>query len=283
MKTVKIAGVPEHFNLPWLMAIEEGAFENRGINLVWKDVPEGTGKMSELLATEQTDLAIVLTEGIVKSIIEGNTVKIVQEYIGTPLQWGIHVAADSKFQNVEDLQNATVAISRYGSGSHLMSFVNAKSNGWDTSSLNFQVVNTLDGAIEALKLGKADYFMWEHFTTKPIVDSGIFRRIADCPTPWPCFVVAATESFLKNHKGTLRHILEVINTYSTEFKHIPRIDQTIANKYEQRIEDVREWLSMTQWSQSQLSTETIDMVQDYLFKLKLIDNKSDINKLITSL
>ena len=283
MKTVKIAGVPEHFNLPWLMAIEEGAFENRGINLVWKDVPEGTGKMSELLATEQTDLAIVLTEGIVKSIIEGNTVKIVQEYIGTPLQWGIHVATDSKFQNVEELQNATLAISRYGSGSHLMSFVNAKSNGWDTSSLNFQVVNTLDGAIEALKLGKADYFMWEHFTTKPIVDSGIFRRIADCPTPWPCFVVAATESFLKNHKGTLRHILEVINTYSTEFKHIPHIDQTIANKYEQRIEDVREWLSMTQWSQSQLSTETIDMVQDYLFKLKLIDNKSDIDKLITSL
>jgi ABC-type nitrate/sulfonate/bicarbonate transport system substrate-binding protein len=283
LKTVKISGVPEHFNLPWLMAIEEGAFENRGINLVWKDVPEGTGKMSELLATEQTDLAIVLTEGIVKSIIEGNTVKIVQEYIGTPLQWGIHVAADSKFQNVEDLQNAIVAISRYGSGSHLMSFVNAKSNGWDTSSLNFQVVNTLDGAIEALKFGKADYFMWEHFTTKPIVDSGIFRRIGDCPTPWPCFVVAATQSFLKNHKGTLRHILEVINTYSTEFKHIPRIDQAIANKYGQRIEDVREWLSMTQWSQSQLSTETIDIVQDYLFKLKLIDNKSDIDKLITSL
>jgi len=203
LKTVKIAGVPEHFNLPWLMAIEEGAFENRGINLVWKDVPEGTGKMSELLATEQTDLAIVLTEGIVKSIIEGNTVKIVQEYIGTPLQWGIHVAADSKFQNVEDLQNAIVAISRYGSGSHLMSFVNAKSNGWDTSSLNFQVVNTLDGAIEALKFGKADYFMWEHFMTKPLVDKGIFRRLGDCPTPWPSFVIAANEGFLDHNRGAL--------------------------------------------------------------------------------
>ena len=66
MKTVKIAGVPEHFNLPWLMAIEEGSFETRGINLVWKDVPEGTGKMSELLATEQTDLAIVLISDLVK-------------------------------------------------------------------------------------------------------------------------------------------------------------------------------------------------------------------------
>lgn len=283
MKTVKIIGVPEHFNYAWLMAIEEGAFETRGINLIWTDVPEGTGKMCDMLEEGHADLAIILTEGIVKSITEGNPVKIVQEYIATPLQWGIHVAADSEFQNMADLQNATVAISRFGSGSHLMSFVNAQSNGWDTSSLNFHIVNTLDGAIDALKLGTADYFMWEHFTTKPIVDSGIFRRIADCPTPWPCFVIAATESFLNKNTEILQHILEVINLYTAEFKHIPSIDRTISNKYEQRIEDVREWLGLTEWSQSQISLETINIVQDYLFKLKLIKNKLDIDELITSL
>ncbi|NNM17841.1 MAG: ABC transporter substrate-binding protein, partial [Croceitalea sp.] len=42
MKKVKIIGVPEHFNLPWHLAIEEGAFEARGIDLVWTDIPEGT-------------------------------------------------------------------------------------------------------------------------------------------------------------------------------------------------------------------------------------------------
>lgn len=283
MKTVKIIGVPEHFNYAWLMAIEEGSFETRGINLIWTDVPEGTGKMCAMLEEGRADLAIILTEGIVKSITEGNPVKIVQEYIATPLQWGIHVAADSEFQNMADLQNATVAISRFGSGSHLMSFVNAQSNGWDTSSLNFHIVNTLDGAIDALKLGTADYFMWEHFTTKPIVDSGIFRRIADCPTPWPCFVIAATESFLNKNREILQHILEVINLYTTEFKHIPSIDRTISNKYEQRIEDVRAWLGLTEWSQSQISLETINIVQDYLFKLKLIKNKLNIDELITSL
>lgn len=283
MKTVKIIGVPEHFNYAWLMAIDENVFETRGINLEWTDVPEGTGKMCAMLEEGQADLAIILTEGIVKSITEGNPVKIVQEYIATPLQWGIHVAADSEFQNMADLQNATVAISRFGSGSHLMSYVNAQSNGWDVSSLNFHVVNTLDGAIEALKSQTADYFMWEHFTTKPIVDSGIFRRIADCPTPWPCFVIAATESFLNEDREILQHILEVINLYTAEFKHIPSIDRTISNKYEQRIEDVREWLGMTEWSQSQISIGTIIVVQDYLFKLKLIRNKLDIDKLITNL
>jgi len=283
LKTVKIIGVPEHFNYAWLMAIDENVFETRGINLEWTDVPEGTGKMCAMLEEGQADLAIILTEGIVKSITEGNPVKIVQEYIATPLQWGIHVAADSEFQNMADLQNATVAISRFGSGSHLMSYVNAQSNGWDVSSLNFHVVNTLDGAIEALKSQTADYFMWEHFTTKPIVDSGIFRRIADCPTPWPCFVIAATESFLNEDREILQHILEVINLYTAEFKHIPSIDRTISNKYEQRIEDVREWLGMTEWSQSQISIGTIIVVQDYLFKLKLIRNKLDIDKLITNL
>lgn len=283
MKTVKIVGVPEHFNFPWLMAIEEGAFKTRGIDLVWTDIPEGTGKMNALLENGQAELAIILTEGVVKSITEGNPVKIVQEYIATPLKWGIHVAADSKYQTVTDLENTTVAISRFGSGSHLMSFVNAQNQGWETSSLNFEIIHTLDGAIEALKSGTADYFMWEHFTTKPIVDAGTFRRLEDCPTPWPCFVIAATASFLVEHKEILRHILEVINLYTSEFKLIPSIDRTLSNKYGQRLEDVREWLRMTEWSQSQLSTETIENVQDYLFKLELISHKLEVDKLITSL
>ncbi len=283
MKTVKIVGVPEHFNFPWLMAIEEGAFKTRGIDLVWTDIPEGTGKMNELLENGQAELAIILTEGVVKSITEGNPVKIVQEYIATPLQWGIHVAADSKYQTVTDLENTTAAISRSGSGSHLMSFVNAQNQGWETSSLNFEIIHTLDGAIEALKSGTADYFMWEHFTTKPIVDAGTFRRLEDCPTPWPCFVIAATEAFLAESKEIIRHILEVINLYTSEFKLIPSIDRTLSNKYEQRLEDVREWLRMTEWSQSQLSAETIENVQDYLYKLQLISHKLEVDKLITSL
>jgi len=40
---------------------------------------------------------------------------------------------------------------------------------------------------------------------------------------------------------------------------------------------------MTQWSQSQLSAETIENVQDYLFKLGLISHKLEVDKLITSL
>ena len=213
MKTVKIIGVPEHFNLPWHLAIEEGAFEERGIQLEWTDIPEGTGKMSQMLKDGETDLAIILTEGIIKSITEGNPVKIIQEYIASPLLWGIHVDAKSSFQSLNALENTTAAISRFGSGSHLMAYVQAKQMGWDTYNLKFNIINNLEGAINGLASGDADYFMWERFTTKPLVDKGTFRHLGNCPTPWPCFVLVGTNTFLEENSGILDHILENLNKY----------------------------------------------------------------------
>ncbi len=272
MKTVKIIGVPEHFNLPWHLAIEEGAFEQRGIDLQWTDVPEGTGKMCQLLADEQTDLAIILTEGIIKSITEGNRSKIVQEYIATPLLWGIHVGAQSAHQTIADLKDTKAAISRYGSGSHLMAYVHAQNNLWDLDALQFEVINNLDGAVDGLTHGKADYFMWEHFTTKPLVDDGTFRRLGDCPTPWPCFMIVGTEKFLSGNPRALDHILEIINMYTRDFKHIPSIDRTLANRYQQKLEDIQEWMTLTQWSQEQLTATALTKVQDTLMRLALIDD-----------
>ncbi len=271
MKNVTIIGVPEHFNFPLQLAIEEGAFEARGINLKWKDIPEGTGKMAQLLQDNKTDLAIILTEGITKSISEGNPSKIVQEYIATPLLWGIHVAAKSNYQALADLKHKTAAISRYGSGSHLMAYVNAQDQGWDTKELKFEVVDNLDGAVASLTDGRADYFMWERFTTKPLVDQGVFRKITDCPTPWPCFVIAATDKFITENPGTLAHILETINIYTSDFKQIPSIDRTLANRYKQQLEDIKHWLSLTQWGHRNISKQNLELVQNTLKNLKLIE------------
>ncbi len=275
MQTVKIIGVPEHFNLPWHLAIEDGAFEERGIDLQWEDIPEGTGKMAQLLADEQTDLAIILTEGLIKSITEGNNSKIVQVYVESPLLWGIHVAHNSPYKNLVELEHTKAAISRYGSGSHLMAYVNAEQQGWDTNKLQFEIINNIDGAVKGLQEDQAQYFMWEHFTTKPLVDNGTFRRLGDCPTPWPCFVIAATNTFVTENATVLRHILEVINTYTLEFKSIPSIDRTLANRYEQKLEDIKIWLGKTKWSQQQLSVETLQKIQTTLHQLEIIEELKD--------
>lgn len=38
MVQIRIGGVPEHFNLPWHLAIEDGAFKEAGIDLQWQDI-----------------------------------------------------------------------------------------------------------------------------------------------------------------------------------------------------------------------------------------------------
>jgi ABC-type nitrate/sulfonate/bicarbonate transport system substrate-binding protein len=271
MKTIKIAGVPEHFNLPWQMCIENGEFEEVGINLQWTDVPEGTGKMCQMLRNNETDIAVILTEGIIKDIIAGNDSKIIQVFVKSPLIWGIHVAANSNFQSIENLKDKKAAISRFGSGSHLMSYVNAQNNNWNTAHLEFEIVNTIDGAVQALTTEKADYFMWERFMTKPLVDNGTFRRIADCPTPWPCFVIAVRKEVLENHAHIITQILEIINATTQEFKMIPSIDRTLASKYNQKLEDIQEWLSLTNWSQKQLDKKTFEKIQDQLYTLNIIE------------
>ena len=280
MTTLKIAGVPEHFNLPWHLCLENQEFHNENINLEWTDVPEGTGKLCQMLRDGTTDIAVILTEGIVKDILAGNPSKIVQVYVDSPLIWGIHVAAKSKYKTLSDLKETIVAISRLGSGSQLMAYVNAKNQGWKTDSLQFEIINTIDGAVTALTSETADYFMWEHFMTKPLVDQGIFRRIADCPTPWPCFVIAIRDEILNNNPEALKKVLQIINRTTSEFKEIPSIDKTLASKFHQKIEDIQEWLSVTEWSQKPLPEKVLNQVQNQLFDLALIEKKGTFAEIV---
>jgi len=162
-----------------------------------------------------------------------------------------------------------------------MAYINAKNNGWDLEKdLNFEVIKNLNGAIEGLTNGDADYFMWEKFTTKPLVDDGTFRRIDNCPSPWPCFVIAVREEFIKNDEDDLKTILKIINETTSDFKSIPSIDKTIANRYEQKLEDVQEWLSLTEWSQEVIDKATIKRVQEQLFELNIIPRKAKYSELI---
>ncbi len=271
MKNFKIGGVPEHFNLPWYLLLKNKTCQKQGINLRWKDYYGGTGQMNNALRNKEIDMAVILTEGIVRDIIEGNESKIVQVFVESPLIWGIHVAAHSDYRSISHLKGTKAAISRYGSGSHLMAYINAQNQGWDTKKdLRFEEISDLEGALKALPKGEADYFMWEKFTTKPYVDQGIFRRVGNCPTPWPCFVIAVRNDVLENDPGTVKAILQAINAETEKFKEIPGIDSVIATRYDQKLDDVQEWLSLTEWSRKQLKESALMEVQQQLLNLQLV-------------
>jgi len=283
MKNFKIGGVPEHFNFPWYITLKNKEYTEQGINLRWQDFFGGTGQMCKALREKEIDMAVILTEGIIRDIIKGNECKIVQVFVKSPLIWGIHVAENSSYTTIKELKGTDAAISRYGSGSHLMAYINAENLDWDIEKdLNFEVIKNLDGALENLPKGNGDYFMWEKFTTKPYVDKGIFRLVDECPTPWPCFVIAVRNDVLENEEECIKTILEIINATTSEFKEIPSIDQLLSNRYEQKLEDIQHWLSLTEWSQEQLSSQELNSVQEQLLKLDLIENKIKKDSLLHS-
>ena len=274
MTNLKVGGVPEHFNYPWYVTLKNKEYSNHNINLRWQDFPGGTGEMCAALRSGEVDIAIVLTEGIIKDIAEGNPSKIVQTFVKTPLIWGIHVGEKSSFKKINDLEHAVIAISRFGSGSHLMAIVNAYNQGWDITGLKFKVVGDLQGGINALTSGEADYFMWEHFTTKPLVDQGVFRRIDDCPTPWPCFVVAVRNEVLENNFEDVKKVLDIINFETKYFKKRFAIDQTLANRYEQQLEDIQQWLKITEWNYGKPITKNlITRIQNKMVQFNVMKEK----------
>src|SRR6185295_8262961 len=250
MIELKIGGVPEHFNLPWHLAAEAGAPVRLGIELTWRDYPDGSGAMAAALRAGELDAALLLTEGAVAGVANGGGFRIASLYTESSLIWGIHVPAGSRLMRVEDIRGARYAISRMGSGSHLMAFVHAREQGWPVDGLELVTVRNLAGAIDAFETGTADVFFWEKFMTKPLVDSGRFRRIGEFLAPWPAFVLCVADAVGAPERAALARLLAAVLDEAKALAARPDAAQTIGARYSLEPADVSEWLRATRWARS---------------------------------
>jgi ABC-type nitrate/sulfonate/bicarbonate transport system substrate-binding protein len=250
IELLRVGGVPEHFNYPWRLAIEEGAFDDLGIEVDYREVPEGTGEMTRALRDGELDLALVLTEGALADVLQHDRNRLVKVTVRSPLTWGLHVAADSPWQTMEDLENRPVAISRHGSGSHLIAIVDAAARGWDTGRMNFVVVENLSGARKALAAGEADLFLWEKHMTQPLVDAGEFRRLGERAVPWPAFVASARRELLPAGDALVRTVLERVAATARRFRDTPDAAHDLAHAYGLQPEQARAWLETVAWEDS---------------------------------
>lgn len=247
---IRIGGVPEHFNLPWHMGIESGAFNDAGLEVQYNDYPGGTGALTRALAEGELDIAIVLTEGVTAAILKGNDSKIIKTYVESPLIWGIHTGVNNSITSTDQMAGKRYAISRFGSGSNLMAIVDAAQRGLSIEKEQFVKVGNLEGARKALAKDEADLFLWEKFMTKPLVDKGEFRRIGETLTPWPCFMAATPSHFLSSHAGDLRTVLDIAQQQAKLLMDDPESPVRIAERYGLQVEDAQAWFSETRWSQN---------------------------------
>jgi len=269
----KIAGVPEHFNFPWHFAIEQGYFAKAGLDLQWQDNKSGTGAIVKLLNSGEIDLAVLLTEGIIADIAKGGKSKIIQVFVKSPLVWGIHVAANSSIQHQFGIKGKRFAISRFGSGSHIMAYVLAQKLGYKPEQKDFVLVNDMDGAKKALSNGDAEIFLWEKYMTMPLVESGHFKRIGEIPTPWPGFVIAARNEVCENRADKLKRLLKVIRTAAGDFMTHPDNFDQIAKKYNLKRDKMYEWFQITEWETNEhISADMIYTTTQTLKNVGIIED-----------
>lgn len=246
--TIRLGGVPEHFNLPVHLAIEGGSFEAQGVKVEWTTFRGGTGQMTKALREGEVDACILLTEGIAKDIIAGNPSKIVSGYINTPLIWGVHTGAENSLQHHNQIYDRQYGISRFGSGSHLMAIVDATVNERQLRTEQFTIIKNLEGALSSLSEQATDVFYWEKYTTKPYVDSGQLRRVGEFITPWPCFMIAATEAILERAPEAIVSMLQTIHEHCQQFMTDDNYIPLVAERYQQKLPDVERWYHATEWA-----------------------------------
>lgn len=271
MTKLKIGGVPEHFNMPWQLLLSSGQLNEIEVEASWADYQGGTGAMGQALHDGNLDVGVLLTEGAIQGINKGKDYKIISFYVDSPLNWGIHVFGESAIQKIEELEGKRYAISRYGSGSHLMAMIDAKERGWDFKNLNFIEVDSLQGARDSFEKGESDIFFWEKFTTKSLVDLGEFRRITERKTPFSCFVICASNKALKEKPEAIKATIELLFNQVRQLNANAQKASVISDYYRLSKTDVENWLVDLRWAnQPHLNNEELEKVVSILFNLQLI-------------
>lgn len=196
-----------------------------------------------------------MTEGFVADLgktaakKESSAYKLVGTYVDSPLCWAVSAGSKSGLQDVSELKGKRVGVSRIGSGSYVMSYVLADQYGWLSSSKSpFEVVPLGDSA--ALRNGvndgnKADFFMWEHFTTKKYYDNGELKRIGEIYTPWPSWMIAARDATDKRLEDMAEKLNKGVLWFNEQRKE--SVDH-ITSTMDYSTEDAEAWMKTVKFS-----------------------------------
>lgn len=248
---LRIGFVPEHFSTPLYFA--EKYF---GLDAKLVPFPSGTGHMVTALRAGEIDVGIGLTEGWIAGLgredVEGDGgYRLVGTYVETPLLWAISTGAKRQdIPSIDSLHGRKIGISRPGSGSQVMGYVLADQRGWLTSPSppfsETMTLQTFDRLRSAVNSGEADFFMWEHFTSKRYHDAGEIRRLGDIRTPWSSWKIVASTALAPENGGLDERVLTLFRKLDQGVDHFnANLDEAveyIAGNLGYTEPDARAWL-----------------------------------------
>lgn len=158
-----------------------------------------------------------------------------------------------------------------------MSYVLADQNGWLNSSGEDPFEVTPIGDFRALRTSviekKADFFMWEHFTTSRYWQNGELKRIGEIYTPWPSWMIAARNAADEQ----LEDMAQKINKGILYFQEQPEEAlKYITTNLEYSPRDAKEWRKTVRFSDNVRGVDpgVVDSAVHILRKAGVINEKA---------
>lgn len=159
-----------------------------------------------------------------------------------------------------------------------MSFVLADQKGWLQPSkqpFEFKVLQNFKNLRDGVNDSSADFFMWEHFTSKKYYDSGEIKRVGEIYTPWKSWMIVASTAILDSPAANERvaQFMRKLNQGVEYFNGNPEeaVEYIEAN-LDYSKEDARSWLSTVKFSEdvTEIDEETIGKTIEILKKANVI-------------
>lgn len=148
-----------------------------------------------------------------------------------------------------------------------MSFVLADQQGWlgtttdstsppapftvvpigDFAALRRAVANDTPTSTSSTSELHADFFMWEHFTTKHFWDNGELKRLGEIYTPWPSWVIAARHG----QDSALEQLYSKLDQGVRHYNQNPdEAIEYITSAMHYSVDDARAWMKTVQFVQN---------------------------------
>ena len=160
-----------------------------------------------------------------------------------------------------------------------MGFVLADQNNWlSPSSPNpFEVIplQTFEKLRNSVNDSTADFFMWEHFTSKRYYDNGEIKRIGEIYTPWSSWKIVASTSIEKGD-SRLEALFEKLDQGVKHFQENQEESvKYISTELDYSEEDAREWLTTVEFTKRTKGVDlgVIKKTVDILKKAGVLNEK----------
>ena len=153
-----------------------------------------------------------------------------------------------------------------------MGFVLADSHDWlqsgaANSPLNLVPLQNFANLRTAVNDRGADFFMWEHFTSKRYYDNGEIRRIGEIYTPWPSWHIVASKQVL-DEQTQVEELFTKLNLGVEYFNaHHDEAVAYISTELDYSAADAKEWLKTVKFAsdvkgvKSSVVAETVEVLR----------------------